>query len=100
MARSSGVAGEGVAFMEALQEAVAARIRPLPINVDGSSAAVLFDLGFPPPLAKLLFILGRVGGLTAQVHEELTRERPMRLKVAVEYDGPAARALPSDETPQ
>lgn len=100
MARASGVAGEGVAFMEALHAAVATRIRSLPINVDGSSAAVLFDLGFPPPLAKLLFILGRVGGLTAQVHEELTRERPMRLKVAVEYDGPAARALPTDESPR
>ena len=63
-------------------------------RVDGASAAVLFDLGFPPPAAKLLFIVGRTAGLTAHVAEELTRERPMRVKVAVEYDGPAPRKLP------
>ncbi len=94
LARELGVAGEGVTFIEALRDASAARIKPLPINVDGASAAVLFDLGFPPPAAKLLFIVGRTAGLTAHVHEELTRERPMRVKVAVEYDGPAPRQLP------
>ena len=94
LARELGVAGEGVAFIEALRDAAAAHIRPLPINVDGASAAVLFDLGFPPPAAKLLFIVGRTAGLTAHVSEELTRERPMRVKVAVEYDGPAPRQLP------
>ena len=67
----------------------------LPINVGGASAAALFDLGFAPPVAKLFFNLGRTAGLTARVHEELTRERPMRVKVAVEYDGPPPRPLPT-----
>lgn len=94
LARESGLAADGVAFVETLRDAAAARIKPLPVNVDGASAAVLFDLGFPPPTAKLLFILGRTAGLTAQVWEELSRERPMRIRVAVEYDGPEARPLP------
>jgi hypothetical protein len=33
------------------------------------------DLGFPPPLGKLFFIIGRMAGLSAQVLEEYTRER-------------------------
>ena len=39
-----------------------ALIKPLPINIDGALAAVLFDLGFPPPAGKLIFIVGRVAG--------------------------------------
>lgn len=95
MARESGVAGAGTDFTLALQAVAGARIRPLPINVDGAFAAVLHDLGFPPPMAKLLFIVGRVGGLTAQVMEELTRERPMRARVPVAYDGPEPRPYPN-----
>jgi citrate synthase len=56
--------------------------------VDGAIAAVLYDLGFAPPLAKAIFILGRTAGLTAQVMEEYTREKPMRIHIPVEYDGP------------
>lgn len=94
MAEEYQVAGAGVAFIRALAKAASARVRPLPINVDGAFAAVLHDLGFPPPMAKLLFILGRVGGLTAQVMEELTRERPMRVRIPITYDGPAPQSFP------
>jgi citrate synthase len=55
--------------------------------VDGALAAVLFDLGFPPLFGKLIFIIGRVAGLTAQVTEEYTREKPMRIRIPVTYDG-------------
>lgn len=96
MARADGVAGAGVDFILAVQAVASRRIRPLPINVDGAFAAVLHDLGFPPPMAKMLFIIGRVGGLTAQVMEELTRERPMRVRIPVMYDGPAARPIPTE----
>jgi len=95
MAHDYGIAGAGIDFIRVLQRAACARIRSLPINVDGALAAVLHDLGFPPPVAKLLFITGRVGGLTAQVMEELTREQPMRIHVPVVYDGPAPRPLPN-----
>ena len=44
-------------------------------------------MGFPPPFARLIFIISRVAGLTAEVMEELTRERPMRIRIPVVYDG-------------
>lgn len=91
MTQASGLAGEGIAFMQALEDAAQRQIRPLPINVDGAIAAVLHDLGFLPPVAKLIFIIGRVAGLTAQVMEEHTREKPMRVRIPVIYDGPPPR---------
>jgi citrate synthase len=87
MARAEGTAGDGIAFMDALQAAASARIKPLPMNIDGALAAVLHDMGFPPPAGKFIFIIGRVAGLTAEVAEEYLRERPMRIKFDVEYDG-------------
>jgi citrate synthase len=91
MAKEFKLAGEGIAFMQALESAVRDAIRPLPINIDGALAAVLVDLGFPPPIGKLIFIIGRVAGLTAQVMEEHTREKPMRIRIPVTYDGPPPR---------
>ncbi len=89
LAHQGGLAGEGVAFLQELEEQTRQKIKPLPINVDGAIAAVLFDLGFPPAAGKLLFIIGRVAGLTVEVLEEYTREKPMRVKIPVVYDGPA-----------
>jgi citrate synthase len=93
MAREAGIAGSGIAFMEALQQAVSEAIKPLPINIDGALAAVLHDMGFPPPFGKLVFIIGRVAGLTAEVAEEYAREKAMRIRIPVTYDGPAPREI-------
>ena len=87
MARDLKLAGEGIEFITDVEVAAREVIKPLPINVDGALAAVLYDLGFPPLFAKFVFIIGRVAGLTAQVSEEYTRERPMRIKIPVQYDG-------------
>jgi citrate synthase len=93
LAEAEHLAGDGVRFMRALEAEAGARIKPLPLNIDGALAAVLHDLGFPPPFGKLVFIIGRVAGLTAEVAEEYLRERPMRIKVPVAYDGVAPRPL-------
>ena len=87
MARENGLARDGIAFMEALEEAAREQIGPLPINIDGALSAVLVDLGFQPPIGKLIFIIGRVVGVTAQVMEEHLREKPMRVRIPVNYDG-------------
>jgi citrate synthase len=87
MARTEGLAGDGIAFMSALETEVRARIKPLPMNIDGALAAVLHDLGFTPPAGRFMFIIGRVAGLTAEVAEEYLRERPMRITFDVAYDG-------------
>jgi citrate synthase len=93
LARANSLAGDGIAFLEAVAQVVAQQIKPLPINVDGALAAVLHDMGFPPPFGRLVFIIGRVAGLTAEVAEELTRERPMRIHIPVTYDGEAPRPV-------
>jgi citrate synthase len=69
--------------------------KSLPINVDGAIAAVLCDLGIPPEIGNAFFIIARVPGLVAHIHEEITRMRPMR-KIHpqdFEYDGPEEREL-------
>lgn len=93
MARDHGLAGDGIAFVQALAEATAEIIKPLPVNIDGALAAVLHDMGFDPPFGRLVFLIGRVAGLTAEVAEELSREKPMRIRIPVHYDGEAPRPL-------
>jgi citrate synthase len=93
LARNGGVAGDGIVFVEALERAIATEVKPLPINIDGALAAVLHDMGFTPAFGRLVFIIGRVAGLSAEVAEELAREKPMRIKIPVEYDGTPPRTL-------
>lgn len=87
--------GPAVALIKELQSALRSQVKPLPINVDGAIAAILLDLGFRAEMAKFLFMIGRVAGLTAQVQEEYARERPMRIRFPVTYDG-----LPPQPTAQ
>ena len=87
LAEESGLAGDGVRVVRALERAIAERIKPLPINIDGALAAILVDLGFPPLMGMLLFVIARVAGISAEVLEEHLREKPMRIRIPVEYDG-------------
>jgi len=93
LARRNGLAGKGIAFMEALKSAIADQVKPMTINIDGALAAVLHDMEFEPTFGRLLFIVGRVAGLTAEVMEELRRERPMRIRIPVTYDGDPPRSI-------
>jgi citrate synthase len=93
MARAAGHAGVGIDAVVAIESAANELIKPLPINIDGALAAVLYDLGFAPPAGKLVFTIGRVAGITAEVAEEYAREKPMRIRIPVEYDGEPPRRL-------
>jgi len=93
MAREHELARDGVAFMLALEKAAASKIKRLPMNIDGVLAAILYDLGFPAEFGKFVFIIGRVAGLTAEVAEELGREKAMRIHVPVVYDGVPPREV-------
>ena len=97
MAGEAGIAADGVAFMRSLEAAAARLVKPMPINIDGALAALLYDMHFPPEAGKLIFIVGRVAGITAEVAEEHAREKPMRIRIPVEYDGEPAREI---EPPQ
>ena len=93
LAAEAGLAGDGIAFMRSLESAAGRVIKPLPINIDGALAAILYDLSFPPSAGKLIFIVGRVAGLTAEVAEEHVREKAMRVRIPVEYDGEPPRSI-------
>lgn len=78
-AEEAGVAGRWVGLLMALagtvEEATGTKV---PVNVDGALAALLLELGIAPELANSFFILSRVPGLIAHVHEEKTCQKPMR----------------------
>ena len=96
LAGELGISGSGVAMARAFEQALDEILgRRLPLNVDGALAALLVDLSFPPELGNAFFMIARVTGLAAHVHEEMTRQRPMRRihPTDHEYDGPASREL-------
>jgi citrate synthase len=93
LANVEELAGDGIAAMRALETAVSRLIEPLPINIDGAIAALLYDLGFPSAAGRLVLIVSRVAGLSAEVLEEHTREKPMRIRIPVEYDGEGLRPI-------
>jgi len=91
LAAELGLSGRHVDIARAVEQSLAERLgKPLPINVDGAIAALLCDLGFPPEIGNAFFIIARTAGLTAHIHEEKTRMRPMRKihPTDFEYDGP------------
>lgn len=93
MAREAGLKGDAIALIRAIEAELKAKGKSVPINVDGALAAVLHEMGFPPSAGKLLFIVGRVAGLTAEVAEEYAREKPMRIRFDVQYDGVPPRPI-------
>ena len=96
LAQELGIAGDHVALSRVIEKRLEQTSgKPLPINVDGAIAAVASDMGFDWRLGKAFFLLGRVAGLTAQVYEEQTQEKPMRemFSIDYEYTGPGERNL-------
>jgi citryl-CoA lyase len=100
MAHELELDGEHVQMIRTIERVAAARPdageRPWPLNLDGAIAAVCGDLGFEPELGNALFLIARIPGLVAHVHEERSRQHPMRQidPRRAEYDGPPPRRLP------
>jgi citrate synthase len=46
------------------------RAKPVPMNIDGATAIIYAELGFPAPLARGLFVLSRSVGILAHAWEE------------------------------
>ncbi|GAA4729087.1 citryl-CoA lyase [Phytohabitans rumicis] len=51
------------------------RSRRIPMNIDGCTAIIYAELGFPAPLARGLFVLGRTVGILAHAWEETGQGR-------------------------
>ena len=71
--------------------------RPVPMNIDGVTAIVYGELGFPPDLARGLFVLSRSVGILAhsweQSQEGARVKGPVPKSTAYAYSGPAERDL-------
>jgi len=97
LAEELGLAGKHVRIARAVEKVLAEQMgKVLPINVDGAIAALLCDLGIPAEIGNAFFIISRVPGMVAHIHEERTRMKPMR-KIDpenFEYDGPPERSVP------
>lgn len=96
IARETGFYGKHCAFAEAVHtELNAVSSKKLPLNVDGSMAAIMSDMGFDWRIAKGFFIIGRVPGLIAHIYEEMTQKNGLRrlAEDEAEYVGPDFRCI-------
>jgi len=86
------VGGDYLRAAQAVERVLAAgRTRGVPINIDGCTAVVYAELGFPPPLARGLFVLSRSVGILAHAWEETGQGRrnkgPMPPSILPTYTG-------------
>ncbi|MBD3897629.1 citryl-CoA lyase [Halomonas sp. ML-15] len=74
--------------------------KPIPLNIDGATAVIHAELGFPAPLARGLFCLSRSVGILAHAWEQQCQggrnKGPMPKGWLWDYRGQAARQLSSD----
>jgi citrate synthase len=95
------VEGRFVAAARAVETALERRKgKRVPMNIDGATAAIYGELGFPAPLARGLFCLSRSVGILAHAFEQSQRgERnkgPIPRSFLWAYEGPASRPFPAD----
>ncbi|MFF5291462.1 citryl-CoA lyase [Paractinoplanes globisporus] len=70
------VPGDHLRAALAVEEALnRGRSRPVPMNIDGATAVIYAELGFPAPLARGLFVLSRSVGILAHAWEETGQGR-------------------------
>jgi len=101
--RDGVVEGRFVRIGEAVWSELAhGKSSPPAMNVDGATAVLLLELGFPAELGRGIFVLSRSVGICAHAFEQSRRgERikgPIPPDVTVRYTGIAPRKLPRDET--
>ena len=99
-ARQGVVDGRFARIGRAVEAALAARKggKRIPMNIDGATAVIYAELGFPAPLARGLFCMSRAVGILAHAWEQTGQggrnKGPMPRQYLPTYDGPAARHLP------
>lgn len=73
----------------------------IPMNIDGATAVIYAELGFPAPLARGLFCLSRSVGILAHAWEQTGQggrnKGPIPRDYTWTYDGPARRPVPDQD---
>ena len=92
------VAGRYARIGKEVEAAIRRRTgKPIPMNIDGVTAVIFCELGFPPPMGRGLFILSRSVGILAHAWEQMQRQErikgPMPKEIPYTYSGPALRTL-------
>lgn len=77
------------------------RGKRVPMNIDGATAVIYAELGFPPPLARGLFCVARSVGVLAHAWEQSCQggrnKGPMPRSKLPTYTGPALRPVPTPD---
>ncbi|MQA11791.1 MAG: citryl-CoA lyase [Pseudonocardiaceae bacterium] len=92
------VAGHHLRAAQRIEGAIAERgTKPVPMNIDGVTAVIYAELGFPPELGRGLFVLSRSVGILAHAWEEhqggIRIKGPIPRPLLATYTGPAVRDL-------
>jgi citrate synthase len=93
-AAAGEVSGEYVTIGRAVEAALERRAgKPIPMNIDGSTAIIFAELGVEPELGRGLFILSRAVGILAHAWEQKQQggriKGPMPKDIPFTYSGPA-----------
>ena len=99
-ARAGHVSGLYAAIGRTVEKVLAQqKHRKIPMNIDGATAVIFAELGFPPPLCRGLFVLSRsVGALAHAWEESQSGERnkgPIPRHLLWNYQGPKPRRVRS-----
>jgi citrate synthase len=103
LSREAATAGVTAGRFADIAEAVEAALRRpgrrgVPLNIDGATAVIYGDLGFPPPLTRGLFVLSRSVGILAHAWEQMQdparNKGPLPREWLWTYDGPPPRSVP------
>lgn len=94
------VSGRYAQIARAIEAELAAqKSRPIPMNIDGATAVIYAELGFPAPLARGLFCLSRSVGILAHAWEQTRQggrnKGPIPRQYLPQYEGVAPRELPA-----
>ncbi|QKC94980.1 citryl-CoA lyase [Mesorhizobium sp. NZP2298] len=86
---------------EAVEAEVARRKgKKIPLNIDGATAVIYGELGFPPPLTRGLFVLSRSVGILAHTWEQSQQSErnkgPLPREWLWAYTGTPLRPFPGD----
>ncbi|GLC92743.1 citryl-CoA lyase [Cupriavidus sp. TA19] len=93
------VTGRYASIARAIEQALSAgRSKPIPMNIDGATAVIYAELGFPAPLARGLFCLSRSVGILAHAWEQTCQggrnKGPIPRQFLWTYDGAPQRDVP------
>lgn len=100
-AAAGDVSGDTAAVARAIEDDLERRKgRPISLNIDGATAVIYGELGFPAPLARGLFCLSRSVGILAHAWEQSQQggrnKGPIPRRLIWTHDGPVPRPVPAE----